>query len=276
VTTLEAALDFARLGLQTLPVHFIMTGSEVVCSCGARDCDSVGKHPIAELVPHGFENASSNPRVIAHWFKRHPHANVGMVVGLVCVIDVDPRHRGDETLRRLERAHGHLPTTWRATTGGGGEHVFFAAPEGGIASGRLGQGIDFKGRLGYVVVAPSSHVSGRRYAWQRDPHTTPLAPLPAWVIRTLQRKQHRSHIDRTINLDAVPTKLGGIIRAIADAPEGERNRLLYWGACRLRELADQQAIPRDDAIEIAVEAARRSGLPRSEALRTARSALGGQ
>jgi hypothetical protein len=155
----EAALDFARLGLQTLPVHFIMTGSEVVCSCGARDCDSVGKHPIAELVPHGFETASSNPRVIAHWFKRYPQANVGMVVGLVCVFDVDPRHRGDETLRRLERAHGHLPTTWRATTGGGGEHVFFAAPEGGIASGRLGQGIDFKGSRGYVVAASSLHVS---------------------------------------------------------------------------------------------------------------------
>ena len=60
---------------------------------------------------------------------------------------------------------------------------------------------------------------------------------------------------------------------VAGAREGERNQLCFWGACRLREMVDQQLIPQDDAIAIVVEAASRAGLPHAEALRTARSAL---
>jgi hypothetical protein len=236
VNILESALDLARLGLAVLPLHFIRDGR---CSCGDPGCASPGKHPLADLVPHGFKNASTSVRTIANWFTWYPHANIGMVTGAVVAIDVDPRNGGDATLQRLEQRYGALPLTWRSATGGGGSHVFFAAPEGGIASGKLGKGIEFKSTGGYVVVPPSLHISGRRYAWQQVPHSVPLAPLPAWVIDTLRPPRIERRSIPTIDRNEAPAKIAGIVRAVCDAREGERNRLLFWGACRLRELADQ-------------------------------------
>jgi hypothetical protein len=218
VNTLESALDLARLGLPLLPLHFIRDGR---CSCGDRSCVSPGKHPLADLVPHGFKNASVNARTIVRWFTSYPHANLGMVTGPVVALDVDPRNGGDPTLHRLERRHGALPLTWRSATGGGGEHVFFASPAGGIASAKLGKGIEFKASGGYVVMPPSLHVSGRRYAWQQDPHST-LAPLPAWVISTL-RPPRIERRPRKIDLRKAPAQLAGIIRTIAQAQPGQRN-----------------------------------------------------
>jgi hypothetical protein len=77
----------------------------------------------------------------------------------------------------------------------------------------------------------------------------------------------------TIDLEKAPAKIAGIIRAITHAHIGQRNQLCFWGACRLAELADQQIISQDDAIDIIVEVASRVGLPYNEALRTARSAF---
>jgi hypothetical protein len=272
MTCLNAALELARLGLAVLPVHYIVHGR---CSCGNRNCDSPGKHPIAQLVPQGFKNASSNARTIAHWFTRYPDANLGMVTGPVVAIDVDPRNGGDASLHRLKQRHGTFPLTWQSATGGGGSHIFFAAPEGGIASAKLGKGIEFKANGGYVVVAPSQHVSGRCYAWQKDPYSTPLASLPEWVINTLRAPHVERRPIQTIDLDTAPARISGIIRTIAAAGLGERNRVTFWGACRLRELAEQHILPRDDAIAIAVEAAARNGLSYREARKTTLSAFRG-
>jgi hypothetical protein len=153
--------------------------------------------------------------------------------------------------------------------------VFFAAPAGGLANGKLGWGIDFKGTTGgYVVVPPSRHASGRHYVWDIDPREVPLASLPQWIIKALRRPkaEHRPHRPITTPAKAYGVTKG-IIRAIAFAPEGERNNLTYWGACRLLELADQNFLTREDAIAIAAQAATQSGLSYAEAARTARSAM---
>ena len=114
------------------------------------------------------------------------------------VIDVDPRHGGDESFAALERGR-EIPLTWRALTGGGGEHVLFACPDGVHISNvaaelfkppvepPLGRGIDVRARGGYIVAPPSRHISGRSYAWSVDhhPHDVPLAPAPDWLITRL-------------------------------------------------------------------------------------------
>jgi hypothetical protein len=190
------------------------------------------------------------------------------------VVDVDPRHGGHITLRNLEQEHGPLQLSWRSITGGAGLHAFFAARAGELANGRLGWGIDFKGTTGgYVVVPASRHVSGRHYAWEIDPRDVPLAPLPGWIIEAVRRPKTEPRVVPTFDLTKAPAKIAGIIQAAAFACEGERNNLCYWAASRLAELADQQVISRNDAVAIAVEAASRSGLPRTEALRTAQSAI---
>jgi hypothetical protein len=89
-----------------------------------------------------------------------------------------------------------MPPTWRASTGGGGEHIFFVCPDGAEAKNvvakqmdnpPLGIGVDIRTRGGFVVAAPSRHISGNVYAWSVDHHPaeTPLAMAPDWLVARL-------------------------------------------------------------------------------------------
>ena len=125
---------------------------------------------------------------LAQWFSRWPGANVGVITGEISnliVLDVDPKHGGDDSLAELERRFGKLPDTVEARTGGGGRHLYFAHP-GGLLLNRVGlrQGIDLRGDGGYVVAPPSLHPSGEHYAWApaRSPDEIGLAPLPRWLL----------------------------------------------------------------------------------------------
>jgi hypothetical protein len=112
----------------------------------------------------------------------------GAVPGLV-VLDIDPRHGGDETLADLERQHSALPSTIESITGGGGRHIYFAHPGGQVKSHSVVPGVDVKGDGGYVVAAGSLHASGQQYMWEVSSHPddTPLAPLPEWLLAILSR-----------------------------------------------------------------------------------------
>jgi hypothetical protein len=104
----------------------------------------------------------------------------------VVVIDIDPHHGGDRALAELEAKHGKLPPTWRVNTGGGGQHIFFHALAGIViknSAGELGNGIDVRGRGGYVVAPPSNHVSGGVYEWDQD--AGEIAPIPDWLAEML-------------------------------------------------------------------------------------------
>jgi hypothetical protein len=107
-------------------------------------------------------------------------------------------------------------------------------------------------------------------------HAQSLQPVPEWIIEALHRTPEavpfRPREPLRTSAD-VQRKLDGIIRSIAFASEGERNHLCFWGACRMAEMVADGALTRNDAIDLAVEAASRAGLPRSEARRTAESAF---
>jgi predicted P-loop ATPase len=179
-----AAIWYAEhLHWHVFPVHGVLEGR---CTCGADPCSHAGKHPRTK---HGFKDASRDPEVVRAWWKRWPDANVALACGDpsgVDVLDVDARHYGNETLWELERKHGELPATVTSLTGGGGSHVFFAHRAGlkNMVEG-IGEGLDLKTTGGYVVLAPSMHISGRRYCWEgaSRPNETPLAPLPEWLFR---------------------------------------------------------------------------------------------
>lgn len=178
----EAALAYAARGWPVLPVWWPIDGR---CACGRRGCDKPGKHPIGPLVPHGVKDASSDPSVIRGWFDRYPDANVAVATGEASgfdVLDVDG-DEGKATLADLERAHQPLPTTPEALTGSGGVHELFAHRAGLRNAVKFAPGLDVRTTGGYIVAAPSLHVSGRRYAWEveHDPFETPLAPWPDWL-----------------------------------------------------------------------------------------------
>lgn len=76
-----------------------------------------------------------------------------------------------------------LPDTWRARTGGGGQHIYFAAADDRIrnSTSQVGRGLDVRGAGGYVVLPPSLHKSGDRYEWINPPTHTPVATAPDWL-----------------------------------------------------------------------------------------------
>ncbi len=191
---LEAALDSARRGWAVFPLHAI---DACTCTCGNADCDSPGKHP---RTPNGFKAATRDPEQIATWWRQWPDANIGIATGAtsdLLVLDVDPRHGGDDTLADLIETHGALPDAVQCLTGGGGLHVYFEHPGGHVQSrAEIARGIDVRADGGYVVAPPSTHASGRPYAWDvaHHPDDVAITPVPAWLLELIEAPVARGRV----------------------------------------------------------------------------------
>jgi hypothetical protein len=159
---LSAALAYASRNVSVLP------------------CRERSREPLST---HGVHSATTDTELIREWWRRYPHANVGIAVKAEwLVVDIDPRNGGWATLEKLEAQHGHMPATIRARSGGGGEHRIYLRPVGLRLKGKLPGGIDLLGPGRYFVAPPSIHPSGKRYQWISEPHT-PIAHAPEWLLR---------------------------------------------------------------------------------------------
>ncbi len=142
-----------------------------------------GKRPL--MVWREFQQRIASAGEIDRWFKHWPDANVGVVTGRISgiiVVDVDVRHGGPESVAEAEAAHGPLPPTVEAASGGGGRHLYYAHPGATLANRvAVRPGIDVRGDGGCVVAPPSVHPTGRRYAWveAHSPGELAVVPLPA-------------------------------------------------------------------------------------------------
>jgi Bifunctional DNA primase/polymerase, N-terminal len=195
---LASALAWVRHGHAVFPLWWpVEHNGQRVCACGRLCGERAAKHPVARYAPNGVHSASTESGIVKLWWGlRVPDANLGVATEKLVVIDVDPRHGGDESFKQLEAEHGEMPSTWRVITGGAGEHIIFAAPDGveisnvvaeNMKDPPLGAGIDVRAKGGYIVAPPSRHISGRSYAWSVDHHPAdvPLAPAPDWLITRL-------------------------------------------------------------------------------------------
>lgn len=187
-TNFEIALSYARKGWRVFPLHWALANGK--CSCRWDTCKSVGKHP---LTKSGCKDATISEEQLSLWFNKWPEANIGIATGHesgLAVLDVDPRHDGDNSLRSLERQFAPLPKTVCALTGGGGQHFFFIYPETTVKNAAdILPGLDFRGDGGYVVAPPSMHQSGRSYQWDSDgdPDEVELSPIPPWLLNLLSK-----------------------------------------------------------------------------------------
>jgi len=225
----------------------------------------------ADKVPHvklgpGFKNATTDPDQIREWWSRWPNALVSVRTGVkFVVLDVDcAKHV--EAAQWYGRAN--LPTTRTHVTRSGGRHLLFQ-PDDRFrnTAGKICRGVDTKGVNGCCIWWPACGLEVL--------HAAVLAPVPAFIIKALEPPPPiASPPAREVQTSAqAQRKVDGIIRTIAGARVGERNAVAFWGARKFTELVQQGVLGRDIAIEIVVEAAARTGLPRSEALTTARSAF---
>jgi hypothetical protein len=145
------------------------------------------KEPHPRLVRHGFLDATRDAEQITRWWRAEPTAPVAIACAMsgLVVLDVDPRNGGDETLGRLQRDLGPLPTTPTVLTPGPGMHLYFLDTVGEYI-GSAGDGIEIKS-AGYVLAPPSLHPNGGRYVWDvaAHPTDTPVAHLPDRWLRHL-------------------------------------------------------------------------------------------
>lgn len=248
-TTLTQALAYAARGWPVIP------------------CRPHGKEP---LVAGGYRAATTDPDVIREWWGRWPDANVGIPTGRpsgIIVIDVDPRHGGDETLLELPE----LPQTVEVITGGGGRHIYFLAPDQEIRCrpNALGPGLDLRGEGGYVLVPPSVHPSGRRYEWELSSHPedVAIAPLPDWLIERLAKPETASNTPQTVEDERIPagrrnvtlTSLAGSMRRRGMTREAIYAALLVENAKRC-----DPPLPEDEVRRIAASVSRYEPTPEPE------------
>ena len=219
------------------------------------------------LTTHGFKDASTNSAIVRLWWARWPEALIGVPTGeRFVVIDVDLQH--PEAQEWYARAN--MPRTRTHVTRSGGRHVLFEPDDRlNCTVGKIWKHVDTRGHGGYIIWWPAAGLEVQ--------HPRIFTALPGWIVRRLQRHSSAPPPPppggKSVSIDNADHKVAGIIRTIATAREGKRNAITYWGDCRLAELVGQGAVDRDEAVELAVEAASRNVLPRREALRTARSAL---
>jgi hypothetical protein len=212
------------------------------------------------LTKNGFKDATSNLAQVREWWKRSPDALVGVPTGeKFVVVDCDLQH--GEAQQWYAKAS--VPLTRAHVTKSGGRHLLFRADDRvPCSAGKIWPHIDTRGKGGYIIWWPAEGLEVL--------HGGVLAEIPEWIIERLNKQPEYVPQRRPVTVKAASRKLEGIVGAIATAPEGQRNSLLHWGACRLSELVQQSTLTAGDAFAIAVEAATRTGLPYAEVARTAK------
>jgi hypothetical protein len=245
MTMLATVLELAHLAYRVFP------------------CDD-NKRPLTE---HGFKDATADIKTIECWWGRWPDALIGVPTGeKFVVVDIDLQHAEAQWWY----ARANLPLTRKHETRSGGRHLLFAPNEAvKCTSGKLYAHVDTRGLGGYIVWWPASGLEVL--------HENVLAPVPEWIIKRLQTERTVMPTvqvpRRPLSAKDAEARVSGVIRKVARTREGNRNSVAYWGAHRLAELVQDNILDRSAAVEIIVEAASRSGLPRAEAARTAKSAL---
>jgi|TARA_B100000519_G_C14231468_1_gene432595 hypothetical protein len=236
-------------------------------------CVVEGKRP---LTRRGFLDASSDPEQVAAWWSRTPNANIGIPTGApsgVVVVDVDVHgaHNGRAAYQRATEAGLVDGAGLLVRTPTGGAHVYFPATPG--KEQRSWQaataGGDFRGDGGYIIAPPSRRIIDgqvKRYE---------VAGIAAQSVGTIDAVRLRDFLDprpvappRPSNGTSMVVDAERLAAWVAGRGEGERNRGLFWAACRLAE----NGVPPADALNALGAAAQSAGLGDREITTTVRSA----
>jgi hypothetical protein len=282
---LAAALDYAARGWPVLPLHHPVSfgpkagPGRARCSCRSGSCESQGKHP---RTPNGLKDATTDRAVIGRWWHRWRSANVGLVTGVVFdVLDLD----GLGALKELDAVtpvpdglDGPMALTGR------GLHVLVAPTGAGNRTGML-PGVDWRGRGGYIVAAPSWHYSGERYGWcEGFGPDRPLPPCPPWLAG-LARPDVAGEVSRRpagaprgVVVGGDEYRYGAVALdaecdVVARAVNGTRNHTLNRASFKVGQLVAGGVLDEAGAVAALLDAAGRCGLGEREASQTIASGL---
>jgi hypothetical protein len=222
------------------------------------------KKPACE---HGFKDAGTDPDRIAYLWRNQPGPLIGVATGAVSgfdVLDIDLKH--DAALHWWHTNHVAMPVTRTYRTRSGGLHLFFVHQVGlSCSAGKICAGIDIRADKGYII---SWFAAG----FECLDHASP-APWPAALIAALLPKPTPPPAGRSMSPHHQERAIDGSLRLVAAAPEGQRNALLFWAACRLSDYVRKDLLDVAEAERLLVGAAMAAGLKESEARTTALSGL---
>jgi hypothetical protein len=235
------------------------------------------KPPLIKLWP---ELATSASHIVLGWWQWRCRANIALYTVDRFILDVDPRHDGPASLKRLIAANGALPRTVTSHTPSGGWHIYFATTRDriGPSCGRVGPGLDVRSNRSYIVLPPSVRLDGR-YRWVkgRGPDDIGMAPTPEWLLELAEPPPPPPPEDRRPIV--APTDrlaryaLDQDLAAVERAQKGTRNLTLFVAARKLGRLCAEGLLAWSDVRNELIASAQLAGLPALEASITVRSAF---
>jgi hypothetical protein len=165
------------------PLHNVLPNGD--CSCGFK---AGGKHPYGKhpRTKNGFHDATNDRAKLEKWLETFPDCNWGIRLGQtsgLCLLDVDPRHGGLDSLPRL--FPDGLPESFTVRTGSGGFHsVYEFSP---LFAKKVDlknldyPGIEFLAEGQYAVIPNSNHSLGA-YTVLKE---LPVIPIPEKIKQLL-------------------------------------------------------------------------------------------
>jgi hypothetical protein len=208
---------------------------------------------------HGCKDATTSAAAIRAWWQRTAY-NVAIATGVpgpdVLDVDVHATGSGWTGYERLRSAGMITGALRMVRTRSGGLHVYFAGTT--QRNGSLpGAHLDFRAAGGYVL-APPSTVEGAPYELlcSNDDHRTFYWDAAVELLAPAATKRHSRGGSGT----------AGLVAFVSRLEEGERNRGLFWAACRAVDEGHAEAL--DDLVAAAIT----TGLSKTEATRTVMSA----
>lgn len=245
--SLQAALEYAALGLPVFPVHGIRTlpDGTNLCTCGRPACPHPGKHPACA---HGFLDATTDPDTLRALFPDDPNQprNLGLPTGTasgLVVVDVDPRNfppsTGTDPFQELLTLVPDLatPTRTASTPGDGtthGTHLYYRIPSvipiKTIPNFR--PGIDLKADGGYVILPPSQTLNGT-YEFTTPP-TLPAQPLPPDLLLVPRAPASPGTPGTSTGTGLTPAAIEAILADPTQLQPGQRDLFFFAAARDLR------------------------------------------
>lgn len=167
-TKKESAIYYQKLGLSIIPTK-------------------ADKTPYLNSWKEYQEKKPSNEQILG-WWNKWPDANPAVVTGKVSglvVLDLDSKHNRSSK-------EFNIPATACAKSGNNGEHFFFKHPGVFVEnkSAISGPGVDIRADGGYILLAPSTNVSGGLYEWI-IPLEDGLSDIPEWLKEITTNKEKK-------------------------------------------------------------------------------------
>jgi hypothetical protein len=230
------------------------------------------------VTPNGFKAAVMEREAVESLWARYPGELVGVATGEasgVAVVDIDAKHHTARQWWAENRAR-LLPARVHRTRSGG-LHVLYRHRAGLTCSaGKIARGVDVRADGGYAIWWPAAGLpvledNGIK-PWPDwlTPLLEPAPVIPAVSISRRALAKRRQDLRPTLHRSL------GIIRSVAHAGEGDRNKLLFWAANRTRDMVASGELDHDagmQVLEALRDAAAHAGLTQREIDRTITSAM---